>query len=434
MFLDELPIIKNKTHFGNLGTYGNLGFSNDYIKSDNIINKRSIAAHAPSEIIFQLDGRYNSFRSRVAFNSTAGDNSSATFLVYADSELIACVPNVNKTQVESEINVNIYNANTLTLKIETSNPIHCHTCWINPRVDTVSNSSISDVLDNIEVDIINKPITVNNCYYTITTESYVKFTSNMINSLFKQTDMDSAVVILGCDLSDTSIEYLKSLGTIVINCRIKEEINNISSIKMLIYRIANIVWANNYIFLDSDIIVCKDLSILWQILDYSALNTILGVKFTNKNNIYNLEQAILSQEHFNGLKDDIKLLGITEIEQHYTATINSGVFAASKRAMLCVDSIMQTFNPMIRKWEAEYDRCNFREEAIFIMTLARLQSAVLLRDTFNIQMHDIETANYVDIDKEKISYKGDSVYALHFSGNSKRQGLYQKVIENNHEE
>jgi lipopolysaccharide biosynthesis glycosyltransferase len=205
-----------------------------------------------------------------------------------------------------------------------------------------------------------------------------------------------------------------------------------TSLKTIIYKITDIVWAKKYMYIDSDMLILDNLNPLFDTLDYLYPNTFLAVKHSDRSSLYTLGESILST-NFGGKANDVLILGLSELEQNSTCVINSGFFVTNDRTMLSINHTIETLLPNIKIWMMDCSGSLVREEAVLLSALARTQSCVYIDDTYNLQLHDINVLNKITIDENRVYYKNKPAKILHFTGNTKIDE-YPKYLEliNNH--
>lgn len=427
MFVDELQVLDYTTHFGTIGVYGKIGFGDLLVSVKNTFYDRSISLHAPAKIIFEIDGNFNTFHTSVALNDSSEEDTTATFLVFADDKLVAYAPDIRKSTSPQDIIANISGAKTLTLQTETKNPANCHSVWLDPKLDTELLSEIDDILCNTKAVLPQVPIIADKCIFTMVTPTYVKYAVNMIKSLHRHTPsmLNTKIVVLGYELSRSDIAIFEQLKATVVKCKCDPTLNKITK-KIIIYRIATIVKARKYMFIDADCLVCNDITHLFNTIDHLQPECVMGVKFNQTSKIFSLKDAIVT--NYKASEIDCSFLKMSELEKNSTTTINSGFFVASDRAMLSVEQTIKSFMPNIKKWEAQYDLCLYREEAVLLLSLARLQSATLIKDIYNLQMHDELNYKNVDIIDGKVEFNKEPVFIAHFVGDSKTSNKYNEIV------
>ena len=89
---------------------------------------------------------------------------------------------------------------------------------------------------------------------------------------------------------------------------------------------------------------------------------------------------------YRGGPHDAELLGLTAREYDYNIVINSGLYAGPKKALLSLDNEIRAMMPEAAFWESHaLPDVWWREQAIMNLALARLNSAVVLDWSYNLQ-------------------------------------------------
>ena len=110
------------------------GFS---LKIGNTVYRRGIGTHAPSEIIYEINGLYKKFTAIVGIDShTWKDKGSVEFKVYGDKKLLWESGLMRKKDSPKKIEIDITGVKTLYLKVEDGGDGKDwdHADWIEPRL------------------------------------------------------------------------------------------------------------------------------------------------------------------------------------------------------------------------------------------------------------------------------------------------------------
>jgi hypothetical protein len=393
----------------------------------------SFVVNGNSELIFDLNNQYGSLQVGVAICNNAIDDSIVTFLIYADDKLVDCVSDVKKKDNVYYININLYKCKTLKLKTETKNLYNISSAiWVSPQVYKDSNSVVKCPLNNIECFLSEIPIVAEKCICMILTNNYIKYFDNMLSSLFAYGNYDDCEIVafgFDLDLNNEMKKIIEKYKVHLIPCKFLDNVQG-TAYKTIIYSIGKIVNAKKYLYLDTDILIFDDIYNLFNILDDINPNSLLAVKHSDKASNYTFAEAILNPLNYNGKKEDLDSLGLSQKEQCFTSIINSGMFVASDRVMLSINHAINTFMPSIKKWHNDYKCSMVREEAVLIAALARLNCCVLLDEIYNIQCHFYweNNLNRIAIEDKQALFDGKKVKILHFTGNSKIS-YYDETVE-----
>ena len=97
---------------------------------------KGLGAHAPSEIVYQLNGQYNSFKSDIGVDDETCDGGSVIFIVQADGNQIYQSSLLTQADPAASIDLNIQGVNELKLIVDkASNNYWCdHADWADARL------------------------------------------------------------------------------------------------------------------------------------------------------------------------------------------------------------------------------------------------------------------------------------------------------------
>ena len=135
-FLDTLTPKVSHCSFGRLGVGGWLGYEDKPVTVRGEGVERSISAHAPSRILFELEEQYVSLEVSAAFNDDVplAADVSADFEVYVDGRLSAKVRGLRPGGEPIPLSVQLKGSRWLELAINTEHRRWAHTLWVNPRL------------------------------------------------------------------------------------------------------------------------------------------------------------------------------------------------------------------------------------------------------------------------------------------------------------
>src|SRR5579872_567968 len=95
VYLDLIEPLEARVGFGQLGRKGSLGYEDKRVMIQGNFHPRSLSTHPPSRLVFELGGRFTTFRCRVAINEDVpAGRSHAQFSVLADGRHVTVVPMV----------------------------------------------------------------------------------------------------------------------------------------------------------------------------------------------------------------------------------------------------------------------------------------------------------------------------------------------------
>lgn len=393
---------------------------------DSRIYYNSLTTNSAVSININLDGKFNVFQAGVGIDDIAQDYTKADFYVYADGKLVDAVKAVNKHNSNQRINVNIYGANILTLKIVTKRSNNLQASWVDPEVHTELNKNITCPVNMINCDLPIQPIKTKYCFATVLTNGMDKYFDEMMSSFIKHNDdLDISIVVFGFNLDSQSMSVIKKYNATLIACNTQGTVRN-TACKTILMSLPYIVLAEYYIYIDCDCLVCGNLTHLFSMLDDLDDYPMLAVRHGDKDIYHTLQDAMLSEDNFAATISEMDFLGLSQSEKSFDGVINTGFFVASDCALFRINHAIQTFMPMMNVWMSKETKYNVREEGAIISALARTNGIVLLDESYNTQMHF-----YIDLIPNEISKIGSDiyfrdklVYILHFTGLSKPYKYY----------
>lgn len=137
-YLDALPPRIFEVGYGALGTGGQLGYEDKPVVVGGAPIQHALSTHPPARLVFELGGRYDRFRARVALNDDVPPGAThADFSVLADGRVVAAASHVTLEQ-PATLEASILGAQELELRVETSHWAYCHAVWLEPRVEVLA--------------------------------------------------------------------------------------------------------------------------------------------------------------------------------------------------------------------------------------------------------------------------------------------------------
>jgi predicted O-methyltransferase YrrM len=134
IFLDTLAASEVAVGYGTVGCGGRLGYERKRVIVGGAICPHALSTHPPARLRYALDGRADSFRSRVALNDDVPPGiSSARFCVVVDGQLVASQL-VVAGDPAALIEADVCAASELELIVETDAWAHCHAVWLDPHL------------------------------------------------------------------------------------------------------------------------------------------------------------------------------------------------------------------------------------------------------------------------------------------------------------
>ena len=431
MFLDESRLKTHKISSGNLGIGGHLGYFPHYVYVWGKYYDHAISAAPPSHISCPVvDAHF--FACDVALNDTSAPGSSANFLVYADDLLVAVAENVQHGERPRNLSAILEGASKIDLVVEASDPQDCHAVWLNPFVDRTPLSKLKGPLGVCRANIPSKIPSCETCIFTLVNPAYVGFADDMLGSLYTHGNVKEATIVLFVYENSPAIERLaKKYNAQIIECFTDRK--NTLIFKTMVYSVAQLFHADEYLFLDVDMLILKDISNVFSI-----------IRSCNKRSIVICREAGLADESLGelltggikpywGNEGDIAVLGFNDHEFNFKFIVNTGVFGGSRRAMLALDNMMRSMMPGAAAWEA-CNHVDYREQAVFNLALARLKNYTELSEIYNMQLqHHVADFQTIQDGLVEATCEDKPVCVIHFNGPKGKDqykvvsGLYRGV-------
>ncbi|HSB10213.1 MAG TPA: NPCBM/NEW2 domain-containing protein [Blastocatellia bacterium] len=416
MYLDGLPIITREGGYGALGMNGSLGYDGLRVCVRGKSYEHSLSAHAPSHLAVRLDRRFAGFRCQVALNDDVpARRSFADFTVIADGRVVAVMPNVAAGDPSREIVADVSEAARLDLVVETNHWEYCHSLWLDPLVTVEAlqpHPVVIDALARVEISLDAKKLSAERCIATVVSPGYTHLLDDMLGSLEANgrcSDAMKVVFAVNCD--EQCRRIIEKYGATAIECKPLAHMN--PALKAVLYSIACVVDAQQYLCLDADTLILGDLRPVFEMIDACPRGSILVCRdaFLGQGN---LQRELCT--HYAGKSGDLAfLLGRTFNEASYPFAVNDGVFAGSRGAMLALDNLIRNM-PNAVAWVDQYPEHGWRNQFIFNLALARMNCGVELDPRYNLQLHMNDAQIIRTSGAIEAQWRGRAARVLHFCG------------------
>lgn len=415
MYVENLKQLQQSVGYGTVGTHGTLGYEGLHVKVRQNRYEHTLSAHAPSRLVFELDGRFDEFSAQVAINDdVASQNTSADFVVYADDQVVAVVPSVRAGDAPRPVQAIIRGSQRLILVVYTTQWQFCHSVWLDPEVQTyppeITSLEWRDALSRVKVQ---KPLSTPQmefCIATVASQGYAHLLDDLLGSLHALDIFDdTAVVVFNVDSDPECTRVIE-----------KYRVENIASVsltrknqtlKSVLYSIGSLVNANKYICLDVDMLVLDDIRRVFDALDAHPPDTILIARDAF------MKGGSLSHQlctHYRGQTSDIALLlGRASGESDNNFIVNDGFFAGTRRALLGIESVIRNMTHAVG-WMDYYPDHNWRNQFIFNLALAYLRCPVELDTRYNLQIHMHDVDFRLLAGRPQAIWHGRPVHVVHF--------------------
>lgn len=422
-YLDAFMPSHVEVGYGSFGRRGDLGYENKPVMVQRRRYFHALSTHAPARVVFQLDGRFASFRCQVALNDDVPRGAShCSFVVLADGRQVSASVRVAAGDAPLRLIADITGAQKLELIATTNRWEYCHSVWLDPLVDGVPldtrGRQIVDCLEQVEITV---PVALPRgarCIATVVSRSFVPLLDDMLGSLYTYGGCQDALVVIFSVGNDHECHCLADkYGAVLISCTPKVRLG--VSIKALLYSVGRVVDAEEFVCLDADMLVLQDLRPLFGALEACAPGSILACREGNNLGYRNLEDALTTA--YGGHTTDIeRLLGNPRGEEAYPFVVNDGLFAGSRSALLALDDVIRRM-PNARAWIEERPGIRYRNQFIFNLALARLGCGVELDPTYNVQLHVQDVDLRWTGGRVEALWQGRQARVLHFSGSGRNK-------------
>jgi hypothetical protein len=417
LYLDAVPILQQETGYGELGLHGALGYEDLRVSVQGKPYHHAISAHAPSCLVFDLDQRFASFRCRVALNDDVPAGAShANFTVVADGRVVAAMPYVAVGDPPRVLTVDISGVKQLVLTVSTTRWAYCHAVWLDPEVSRQaqhnSRRTLVDSLARVEMSLPDVPLRTDRCIATVVSPGYADLLDDLLGSLAANGCCHDALVVVFAVCADEACQrVIAKYGATTIPCTPLVPLNK--AIKSVMYSVARVVEAWQFLCLDADTLILEDLRPIFVALDACPRGSILVCR-----DAY-LSQGNLLRElctYYAGQPEDLALLlGTPTGESAYPLVVNDGVFAGSRGALLVLDNLIRNMSQAVA-WVDQYPDIGWRNQFIFNLALARMNCGIELDPTYNLQVHVRDVQMSRENGHIQAMWQGQSVRVLHFCG------------------
>ncbi|HEX3527303.1 MAG TPA: NPCBM/NEW2 domain-containing protein [Thermoanaerobaculia bacterium] len=420
MYLDSLTPLTTEVGYGSLGTGGDLGYDGARVTVAQRTYDHALSTHPPARVAFDLGGRFASFRCRVALNDDVPHGRShADFFVRADGRVVAAAPYVLAGTGSRELVADVAGAHRLELSVETSRWEHSHAVWLEPHLDMAplpQQQKLADCLGRAEIDLVAVP-SAERCIGTVVSPGFEGMLDDMLGSLAANGNCPGTrLVVFAVNANDRCATLAAKYGATLVPCRPLRGVN--ASIKSILYSLACVSDARQFLCLDTDIIVTEDLEPLFSALDVLPRRSVLVARDGDGSYWRDLGHGF--RECYCGRDDEVAMLQLTEDDLRYRLVVNDGIFAASRYAMLTLDSLIRSMPNAIR-WLDAAASIGWRNQFIFNLALARLDAGVELDATWNVQLLCGEVEWDASSPRLRASWRGHPARVVHFNGASKNK-------------
>lgn len=431
MYLDTLTPLHATVGYGALGRGGDLGYNGLRVTVENRIYEHALGTHPPARLVFDVAGRYSTFRCKVAMNDDVPRGRSyADFFVHVDGRVIASLQNVAAGSAPRELVADISGARRLELSVRSAQWQYSHAVWLEPLLDTTpltDDAKLVDPLLRTEIARMTIP-RAERCIGTVVSPGFETFLDDMLGSLIANGNCpDARLIVFAVNANDRCADVAAKYGATLIPCRPLRNVT--ASIKSALYAMASVVDARHYVAIDADTLVTGELHPLFAALDALPDRTILACRDGNGRYWENLGHGF--RDCYGGTCEEMAMLQLTESELQYPLIVNDGVFAASRYAMLALEAELRSM-PNAASWLDGAPAIGWRNQFLFNLALARLGAGVELDGRWNVQMHSCDVEWDTSTPRLRATWQGSPAHIVHFSGSGKTkylplQGRYANI-------
>jgi predicted O-methyltransferase YrrM len=433
MYLDSMTPLAAEVGYGSLGVGGDLGYEGARVRVGQRTYEHALSTHPPARIAFDLGGSYATFRCDVALNDDVPHGRShADFFVRADGRTVAAAHYVLAGTGPREIVADVSGAQCLELCVQTSRWEHSHAVWLEPRLDTTplpAQRSLVDSLGRAEIELVAVP-PAERCIGTVVSPGFDGMLDDMLGSLLANGNCPEArLVVFAVNPDERCAAVASKYGATLVPCRPLRRLT--AAIKSVLYSLARVADARQFLCLDADILVTGDLGPVFSALDALPERSVLAVRDGNGTYWRDLEHGF--RENYCGTDAEMTMLRLTEADLRYRFVVNDGLLAASRYALLSLDSMIRS-TPNAARWLDSAPHVGWRNQFILNLALARLDAGVELDPAWNVQLHGNEVSWDPSSPRLRAWWNGRPAHTVHFSGWSKSkypevQGRYASVAQ-----
>jgi predicted O-methyltransferase YrrM len=431
VYLDSKPPVAVSVGYGALGTGGNLGYEGRRVSVQRRRYAHALSTHPPATLRFQLGRQFASFTCQVALNDDVPAGvSHADFVVLADGREVAVEPYVLAGEPPRPLVADIAGSNELELVVKTSRWEYAHAVWLDPQISDAPApmSRLSDCLGRSEMAVPRGLPRAKRCIATAVSPKFEILLDDMLGSLLANGNCSDAMLLVFVLEGNEACEAVAAkYGATVVRCELRARLNPMS--KALLYSVARVVDAQQFVCLDADMLVLGDLRPVFSALEALPPGKILSCREGNSHLSNHLGSALRGM--YGGTNADGRQLQITAEEEAYPLVVNDGIFAGDRTALLALDGAVRGM-PHAAAWADGNPKVSWRNQFIFNLALARLNCGVELDSTYNVQLHTQDVQFSEDGARIRGQWRGRHARILHFSGGAKKkypqwQGFYARV-------
>ena len=422
IYLDALLRFTIKVGYGSLGLHGQLGYEHKSVSVQGQPDPHAISLHPPARAAFHLNKKYARFTCEVALNDDVPpDQSWADFSVRGDGRLLAMAAHVVAGEAPRSIEADVCGIDRLEIGVDTDHWEFCHAVWLHPRLDhhapAIESRALEDCLGRVNIALPDQLPAIKRCIATIASRGFADLLDDMLGSLVANGQCpDAQLLVFVVDADPDCLRVAQKYSALIVHCTPKIEVN--LTVKAVLYSVARVIEAEQYLCLDADMLVLGDVRPIFAALGACSPGSILAVNEGNDHRLENLSQAL--KEIYGGSEAEGQRLFRNASEAAYPLVVNDGLFAGTRAALLALDAEIRDMIDAHR-WMSERLDVWWRNQFVFNLALARMRCGIELDSIYNLQLH-VHDADLRDVSgRLEATWLDRSVRVLHFSGNGRRK-------------
>jgi predicted O-methyltransferase YrrM len=437
-YLDATTPLQSHVGWGRLGTGGDLGYDGGRVTVGGIRYEHALSTHPPARVLYHLGGGAATLRCQVAINDDVpAGRSHADFAVVADGREIAHARRVLAGEPPRELVVDIAGVQMLELIVATASWDCAHAVWLDPQVDAVlgdgTPEAFLDCLGYAAIEPLPALGTTQRCIATVASPGFELLLDNMLGSVVANGGCTDALIVVFLLGGNPACErVIAKYRAVPIRCTPRRPLGRGS--KAILYSVAQLVDAEQFLCLDADTVVLRELAPIFAATEACPAGSVLACREGNSRGYRNVADA-LGRAYGGEQEDFARILGQVGREPGYELVVNDGVFAGSRSALIALDATIRGM-PGAGQWLDSRPHIGWRNQFIFNLALARLDCGVELDETNNIQLHtsDVDVDLDVAAARPSVRWQGRQVRIVHASATGRDKiprlgNLYSSVSD-----
>lgn len=415
--LDTLEPAGCSVGFGELGRGGRLGYDDKPVHVDGRDWPHALGTHPPARVRWELDGGWGSFRCQVALNGDVpAGRSYADFEVFADGVRVAQAYHVAAGAPPRPLQADLRGARTLELVASTTRFSWAHAVWLDPVLDTAPvtpEPRLADCLGRVQIHVPAQPIVARRCIATVVSPGFEPLLDDMLGSVLAHGGCpDARLVVFAVGAEEECRRVAAKYGATLVECTRTRPVN--ATVKSVMYSAARVIDAEQFLCLDADMLVLQSLEPVFAALEALPEGSILACREGNGDQFADVA-AVLSGIYGSGPEDVARVTGQDGGEGAYPLTVNDGLFAGRRAALLALDGVIRGW-PAAPGWVDERPDVWWRNQAVFNLALAHLRCGVELDGVYNVQLQAQEVEMAWEAGRMAARWNGRQARVVHFSG------------------